>query len=87
MSELDTSGSVEGLGRATSPVYSTTVNFFFFQTLLRSLTRPVTVCRPKVTLRGQYAGVTEVSLFGLRLQDASTHPQPFDFAQDTWACF
>jgi len=24
MSELDTSGSVEGLGRATSPVYSTT---------------------------------------------------------------
>jgi hypothetical protein len=25
MSELDTSGSVEGLGRATSPVYSTTV--------------------------------------------------------------
>jgi hypothetical protein len=25
MSELDTSGSVEGLGRATSPVYSTTL--------------------------------------------------------------
>jgi hypothetical protein len=30
MSELDTSGFVEGLGKATSPVYSTTVNFFPF---------------------------------------------------------
>ena len=28
MSELDTSGSVEGLGKATSPVYSTTPKIF-----------------------------------------------------------
>jgi hypothetical protein len=32
MSELDTSGSVEGLGRATSPVYSTTCKRLLFLT-------------------------------------------------------
>jgi hypothetical protein len=37
MSELDTSGSVEGLGRATSPVYSTTIRYYSMSVFLEGL--------------------------------------------------
>jgi hypothetical protein len=37
MSELDTSGSVEGLGRATSPVYSTTTTHYSLSLFMEGL--------------------------------------------------